>query len=310
MARRALQGEAVVAPDLLLRKPGRPDVWEFYRVSPYRDANGAIVGAIGLVSDITERKHAEHALRRAHGEIAELNKRLEAENIYLRRDLIANVSHDLRTPLAALHGYLETLLVKGASLSEGQRRSYLETAVRQSQHLGTLIAELFELVKLDFRGYEIHPEPVQLGELAQDVLQKFALLAEQKNVALKVDIGPGLPSVQADIGLMERVLENLIDNALRHTHGGGAVSVAVWPEAGRVHVRIADTGSGIAPAEIPQIFERFYRVDKSRASSTGGAGLGLAIVKRIVDLHGARIEVASAPGQGAAFFFDLPATNI
>jgi PAS domain S-box-containing protein len=310
MIRRALEGETVVAPDLLLRKPGRADVWELYRVSPYRNANGEIAGAIALVSDITQRKHAEDALRQAHGEIAELNKRLEAENVYLRRDLIANVSHDLRTPLAALHGYLETLLVKGASLSPEQRNGYLETAVRQSERLGTLIGELFELVKLDFRGFEIHPEPVQLGELAQDVLQKFGLAAEAKQVALKADIGPGLPSVQADMGLMERVLENLIDNALRHTPAGGAVSVAVRPRGERVQVRVADTGSGIPQAEIPHIFERFYRVDKSRAARTGGAGLGLAIVKRIMDLHAAGVEVESAPLRGAAFSFSLPASTI
>src|SRR5262249_12973234 len=293
MIRRALEGETVVAPDLLLRKPGRADVWELYRVSPYRNANGDIAGAIALVSDVTKRKQAEDALRQAHGEIAGLNKRLEAENVYLRRDLIANVSHDLRTPLAALHGYLETLLVKGASLSPEQRNGYLETAVRQSERLGILIGELFELVKLDFKGFEIHPEPVQLGELAQDVLQKFSLLAEGKRIALHADIGPGLPSVHADIGLMERVLENLIDNALRHTPAGGAVSVAVRPSGERVQVRVADTGSGIPPAEVPHIFERFYRVDKSRAARTGGAGLGLAIVKRIMDLHAARIEVES-----------------
>ena len=307
MVKRALQGEAVVAPDLLLRKPGRPDVWELYRVSPYRDASGRIVGAIALVSDITQRKHAENALRRAHSEIAELNTRLEAENVYLRRDLIANVSHDLRTPLAALHGYLETLLVKGQSLSPQQQKTYLETAVRQSEHLGTLIAELFELVKLDFRGFEIHPEPVQLGELAQDVLQKFTLLAEEKRIALKADIGPGLPSVQADMGLMERVLENLIDNALRHTPAGGVVSVAVSPHGERVRVRVSDTGSGIPAAEIPHIFERFYRVDKSRTSRTGGAGLGLAIVKRIMDLHAAPVEVESRPLEGTAFSLSFPA---
>jgi PAS domain S-box-containing protein len=309
MVRRALQGETVVAPDLLLRKPGRDDVWELYRVSPYRNAAGEITGAIGLVSDITQRKQAEDALRRAHAEIAELNKRLEAENVYLRRDLIANVSHDLRTPLAALHGYLETLLVKGAGLTSEQRAGYLETAVRQSERLGTLIGELFELVKLDFRGFEIHPEPVQLGELAQDVLQKFGLLAEAKQVALKAEIGPGLPSVHADMGLMERVLENLIDNALRHTPAGGVVSVAVSPSGAQVRVRVADTGSGIPAAEIPRIFERFYRVDKSRARGTGGAGLGLAIVKRIMDLHAAGVEVESVPLKGAAFSFSLPATT-
>jgi PAS domain S-box-containing protein len=309
MVKRALEGEVVHAPDLLLRKPGRPDVWESYRVGPHRDAHGDIVGAIALVRDMTERKQAEEALRQANAEIESLNEQLEAENVYLRRDLIANVSHDLRTPLAALHGYLETLLMKGESLPPEKRRSYLETAARQSEHMGTLISELFELVKLDFKGFEIHPEPVQLGELAQDVLQKFHLAAEKKGIALEADIAAGLPSVQADIGLIERALDNLIDNALRHTPSGGVVSLAVTASDGRVEIRVADTGRGIPAAEIPHIFERFYRVDKSRTTGTGGAGLGLAIVKRIIDLHGVRMEVTSAPNEGAAFSFALPATK-
>ena len=310
MVKRVLQGELVHAPDLLLRKPGRPDVWESYRVGPQRDAHGNIVGAIGLVTDITERKRSEEALRQASAEIENLNRQLEAENVYLRRDLIANVSHDLRTPLAALHGYLETLLMKGDSLPADRRRSYLETAARQSEHLGTLIAELFELVKLDFRGFEIHPEPVQLGELAQDVLQKFVLAAEQKGIALRAEIASQLPAVVADIGLIERALDNLIGNALRHTPSGGVVSLAVTPGDGCVQVRVADTGSGIPEAEIPRIFERFYRVDKSRTTGTGGAGLGLAIVKRILDLHGAAVTVKSAPNEGAAFTFALPVTKM
>jgi PAS domain S-box-containing protein len=307
MVQRALRGEAVQARELLLRRPGREDVWEFYRVGPHYDAQGHIVGAIALVSDITERHRAEEALRAASTEIAALNTQLEAENVYLRRDLIANVSHDLRTPLAALHGYLETLIVKGDELAPETRRGYLETAARQSAHLGTLIAELFELVKLDFKGFEIHPEPAQLGDLAQDVLQKFQLDADKKGVALRAEIALHLPLVEADISLIERVLDNLIGNALRHTPPGGSVTLAVTAHDGAVRIRVADSGGGIPPAELPHIFERFYRVDRSRSRGTGGAGLGLAIVKRIVELHGAQIEAQSAPDKGAAFSFALPA---
>jgi hypothetical protein len=306
MIRRALAGEVVQARELLLRRPGRSDVWEYYRVGPHRDAAGNIIGAIALVSDVTERHQSEERIRLANAEIAALNRQLEAENVYLRRDLIANVSHDLRTPLAALHGYLETLLVKGEDLAPEKRRGYLETAARQSEHLGTLIAELFELVKLDFKGFEIHPEPVQLGELAQDVLQKFQLAAEERSVVLRSRIDPHLPLASADISLVERVLDNLIDNALRHTPAGGEVRLEVTAGEGGVRLRVADTGSGIPAAELGHIFDRFYRVDRSRSARTGGAGLGLAIVKRIVELHGATIHVDSAPGRGTAFSFSLP----
>jgi two-component system OmpR family sensor kinase len=238
---------------------------------------------------------------KAYAEIEALKTRLEAENVYLRRHLIANVSHDLRTPLAALHGYLETLLMKEDRLSAQQRKNYLKIAARQSEHLGTMVSELFELVQLDFKGFEIHPESMQLGELAQDVLQKFQIAAEKKRIALKAEIRADLPFVWADIGLIERALENLLDNALRHTPFGGVVSLAVTASDGRVAVRVSDTGSGIPAAELPHIFERFYRVDKSRTSGTGGAGLGLAIVKRIVDLHRGEIAVESTPRQALPF---------
>jgi signal transduction histidine kinase len=159
------------------------------------------------------------------------------ENVYMRRELIANVSHDLRSPLASIRGYLEALLQKGDTLAPDKRHAYLEIAARQSEHLGTLISELFELAKLDYKGYQINPEPVQLGELAQDVLQKFQLAAEKRNIALQVEAHLDGAFVRADIGLIERALENLLENALKHTPPGGTVSVAVGRQDGRVVVQ-------------------------------------------------------------------------
>lgn len=223
-----------------------------------------------------------------------------------RRDMIANVSHDLRTPIASLRGYLETLLLKEGSLTPDERRIYLEIAAKQSEHLSTLVAELFELAKLDAKDVQLHPEPFQISELVQDVLQKFQLGAQKQGIRLKADIGPESPFVWADLGLVERVLENLVENALRHTAAGGEICVSVAAGAEQTTVRIADTGSGIPETELPFIFDRFYRVEKSRTPRAGGAGLGLAITKRILDLHGSRIEVASAPGLGTTFSFGLP----
>jgi signal transduction histidine kinase len=242
-------------------------------------------------------------------ENARLHRELEAENSFLRRDLIANVSHDLRTPLVSIRGYLEVLATKGDALDRAQRSSYLDTAVRQSEHLGTLIDELFELAKLDFKGLTLQCEAFQIGDLASDVLQKFHLIADGKGIELGLDTGSGLPAVRADLSLIERVLDNLIGNALNHTPAGGRVTVQLRRTDRGVEASVVDTGVGIAQADLPHIFDRFYR---GRAASTRdsrparGTGLGLAIARRIVELHGCTIGVDSAAG-GSTFRFTLPA---
>lgn len=223
----------------------------------------------------------------------------------LRRELVANVSHDLRTPLASLQGYLETLLLKEGKLSEQEQRHYLEIALRHSERLGNLVAELFELAKLDAQRTPPDMEPFALSELAQDVVQEFQIAAQRQGVTLQTDFQDGLPFVCADIGLIQRVLENLIENALRYTPHGGVVSVSVTRCDGMVAAQVSDTGCGISEHDLPHIFERFYRAEKARQGHNG-AGLGLAIAKRILDLHGGVIEARSAPGQGAVFSFRLP----
>jgi len=253
-----------------------------------------------------QRQRAEDALKLALAEVEQLKNQLLEENVYLRGDLIANVSHDLRTPLALLRGYLETLLMKEDSLTAKRRRTYLEIAARQSKHLSTLVSELFELARLDFKGFQISPETFQLGELAQDVLKKFELAGEKKGISLEAEIRPALPFVRGDIGLIERVLDNLIDNAFKYTPAGGKISLSLVPKDGQVEVKVSDTGTGIPADEIPHIFERFYRADKSRTAYSQGAGLGLAIAQRIVNLHGSEIAVESTPKAGTSFSFALP----
>jgi predicted ATPase/signal transduction histidine kinase len=260
----------------------------------------------GLKREIRERKQAQDELRSALTNVEELKNELEAENIHLRRDMIANVSHDLRTPLASLRGYLETLLMKEETLPASQRRKYLEIAARQSVHLATMVDELFDLAKLDFKGLQLNLEPLHLGELAFDVLQKFQLVAERKQIDLKVESPAKVPFVQADVSLVERVLDNLISNALNHTPPGGSISVSVIPEDDQVTTKVADTGVGVAEADLAFIFERFYRADKSRATGSGGSGLGLAIAKRILELHESTISVESKPMAGTCFTFALP----
>jgi len=224
----------------------------------------------------------------------------------LRRELVANVSHDLRTPLASLQGYLDTLLLKEGRLSPDEQHRFLEIASRHAERLGQLIDELFELAKLDAQATPIKVEPFSMAELVQDVVQKFQLRAEQAGIALAAEVRPDLPLVSGDIALMERVLENLLDNAIRHTPAGGRVDVALSADEGRMTVRVSDTGVGIPAENLPHIFDRFYRADN--AAPHGGAGLGLAIAHRILDLHGTTLEAESRLNEGTTFVFRPPNT--
>jgi signal transduction histidine kinase len=226
----------------------------------------------------------------------------------LRRELVANVSHDLRTPLAALQGYLETLLVKSETLTDDQHREFLQQAYRQSQGLGKLVDALFELAKLDSGQIQLKREQFSLGELAQDVGLKHSLKAQELGISVKTSIADNLPSVDADIGLIERVLDNLMDNALRHTPKGGEIEMLLDKQDSGVSVNVKDSGSGISETDLPFIYDRFYQSREGTDSNQGGAGLGLAICKRILELHASQIVVNSIPNQGTSVQFTLPVT--
>lgn len=227
-----------------------------------------------------------------------------ADQDQLRRDLIAQVSHDLRTPLASLHGYLETLQLKEGRLDGATRREFLDIALRHSRRLQRLVEDLFELAKLDARDVQPLIEPMAIGDLAQDIVQKYALAASRKGVQLRLTGPADLPLVRADIGLIERVLENLIANAIEHTPVSGAVRIGVGPEPGGVRIEVADSGHGIPAEVLPRIFERWFQAE---SPDGGRSGLGLAIAKRIIDLHGSCLEVASQVGVGSRFSFRLAA---
>ena len=218
----------------------------------------------------------------------------------LRRQLVANVSHDLRTPLASLTAYLETLLLKSPQLTETERRRYIEVAYRHSQALEELVSKLFELAKLEAKETEPKPEPFALGELVQDIAQKFELRAHERGICIDTQIPQNLPFVLADLRLVERVLDNLIDNALRHT-AEGRVTIALQRVGGGIQLEVSDTGHGIPPDDLPFIFNRFYRAKGAGIDPSRGSGLGLAIAQRIAHLHGSQIEVDSRVGQGTKF---------
>jgi signal transduction histidine kinase len=238
--------------------------------------------------------------RRIITQLQELNKK-DA----LRRELVAQVSHDIRTPLASLHGFLETLQVKEQTLSASKRAEYVAIALHHSKRLKRLVEELFELAKLDANEIRPHAEPFSVAELVQDVVLEFQLKAQHKGIDLTMKAPDALPFVTAEIGLIERVLVNLLENALDHTPKGEQISVTVQLQEPVVIISVADTGCGIASSDLPQIFDPFYQAGNPHRGDHH-AGLGLAIAKRIVELHGSDIKVSTEINKGTTFSFELP----
>ena len=222
-----------------------------------------------------------------------------------RREMVASVSHDLRTPLTALIGQLETIRMKRAVLPPEEVSELFTRAQQNAQHLQRLTDALAELARLDSPEFRIHPEPIAIGELADDVVQRFATRAAEAELSLTLDYPDGLPLARVDAALVERALANLIDNAVRITPRGGSIEVRVVQDAGKARIEVTDTGPGVAPEDQPRVFERFYQAARHR-DLRGSAGLGLAIVRRVAELHGGQAGLHSRPGAGATFFIELP----
>jgi len=223
----------------------------------------------------------------------------------LRADLIAWVGHDLQTPLASMRLRLEALADGLVDDPETTRR-YLASAQRDVQSLSLLIDDLFQMAQLDTGGIPLDRANSSLSDLISDTLESFSELASRHGVTLEGRAQPGVDPLYMDTQRIGRVLNNLIANAIRHTPSGGRVEVRAQRAGAQVEVSVADTGEGIPPQDLPHIFERFYRSEKSRSRLTGGSGLGLAIARGIVRAHGGDIRVESIPGQGSRFTFTLP----
>jgi signal transduction histidine kinase len=223
-----------------------------------------------------------------------------ARSDQMRRELVTNISHDLRTPLTSLHGYLELLALKGDALDESERRRYLGTALAQSEKVGKLAQSLFELARLEYGIVAPQWEDFSLPDLIQDVFQKFELATRGKAIALEARIPPRLPNVHADLAMIERILTNLIDNAIRHTPEAGTVRIELQPRADKVAVIVSDTGPGIAPELRAGLFQRALKVGDARRG-----GLGLLIVHRMLQLQRSEIRLQEEAGRGAVFEFLL-----
>lgn len=223
----------------------------------------------------------------------------------LRRRLVAQVSHDLRTPLASMQGYVESLRLKQATLSPEQQARFLDIALTEGRRLSRLVDELFELAALEASEKEPQPEPFAPAELVHDVCQKHQPEAARKSVSLSVGGDRSQPLAYGDLGMTERVLDNLITNAIAYTPEGGQVSLTMQSDQTALTVRVSDNGPGIPDDDLPHIFDAFYRGDTRNVGSH--AGLGLAIADRIMALQGGGIEVWNNPdGPGATFAITLP----
>lgn len=244
-------------------------------------------------------------LRQAFERLALTNQRSWqhlAQQDQQRREWLAHISHDLRTPLATMQGYLETVLLKSAQLSETEREHYLRTALSENQRLSRLAQALLDLARLELGTVKPTLEAFSLIELAQDVMQKLALSASARGKLLVPDFVLEVQPVMADIGMIERVLTNLLDNAIRHTPPGGQIRVRLRGDGERVQVAVSDQGPGIPQALRADLFAH----TSERLPGRDGGGLGLAVVQQMLQLHGSSITLQEEPDWGAVFVFDLP----
>jgi len=253
------------------------------QANPVRGRRGEFLGTVVAAQDVTDLRRTD----------------------LIRQEFIANVSHELRTPLASLRALAETLLDGAARDPEAGPR-FLGRIVSEIDRLTLLVSDLLDLSAIESGRAAMEMTAVSLGDVAREVAVKFRPVAERQNVALRLETMDDLPHAWGDAARLTQALVNLVDNALKYTPAGGTVSLSGSAPGDLVAVAVADTGIGIAPEDLPRIFERFYRADRSRSRALGGTGLGLSIVKHIVTSHGGRVTVQSVEGRGSQFTLLIP----
>jgi two-component system sensor histidine kinase MtrB len=225
-----------------------------------------------------------------------------------RRQLLADVSHELMTPLTAIRGYTETLSMPGLQLDDETRRRYLEVVNQETYKLESIIGDLLDVARLEGGGETFDMRAVSVEELFRRILERHGPSIRQKQIKVTVDVAPEASEVVGDANRLEQAIQNLASNAIRHLPDGGALILRAESEGDRVRIAVQDSGPGIPPEHLPHIFSRFYKADASRAGTTvpSGSGLGLSIVQAIVDKHGGEVRASNAPEGGAIFEVVLP----
>lgn len=265
---------------------------------------GDLTARIKSQSTGDEKKLAEMFNEMADILTGNIDKLKEVEN--LRRELIANVSHDLRTPIAIIRGYVETLQMKEDTITPAERKKYIDTVRESAEKLEKLVNELFELSKLEANQVKAKKEPFVISELVNDISNKYQLMAKTKNITISTILSKELPAVFADISLIERVMQNLIDNAMKFTPDGGKIIITTLKRNDNdVEVTVSDNGIGIPENEREQIFARYYKANNF-TDLQSNTGLGLAIAKKILDLHQSTLDLISKENSGSSFIFRLP----
>lgn len=255
---------------------------------PMYEENGAPRGAVLLFHDVTQLQQLEQ----------------------VRREFVSNVSHELRTPLSIFRGYVETLLDEPA-LAADERERILRVLEKHSTRLNSLVDDLLSLARLEAPNPQLKFAPMSIHELLHRVAKEWEKKAAANNLKIVHELSGDLPTIDADEARLEEVIYNLLDNAVKYSGSGGQITLRATHDDDRhVVISVTDEGKGIAAADLPRIFERFYRADKARSREVGGTGLGLAIVKHIVQLHGGTVEGESQLGRGATIRVTLPVFTI
>ena len=250
---------------------------------PLGENSTLMEGAVVLFHDVTQLRQVEE----------------------IRRDFVANVSHELRTPLSIFRGYLETLL-DDPQQSPAELRRILEVMERHSDRLHALVEDVLSLARLESPATELDVSEISLPEFLREILRDWEKRFEARQLKSQLDFAENLPLLNADESRLQEVIYNLLDNAVKYSPSGGQISLQAAVRGDRVRISVADQGIGIREADLPRIFERFYRADKARSRELGGTGLGLSIVKHIAQLHGGTVEAESAPGKGTTISVLLP----
>jgi two-component system phosphate regulon sensor histidine kinase PhoR len=279
---RAIETAAGVTAEVTLPGPAGDRVIEL-QAAPRRDGEGRPAGAVVVLHDVTRLRGLER----------------------VRRDFVANVSHEIKTPLTAVRGLIETLLDDGG-MDDETRRRFLGKALDQAARLGALVTDLLALSRLESEEQPLEHARLDLRRPVEESVRALLPAAEQKGLTVETALTDEAVEVLGDAGALRQAVENLLDNAVKYTPEGGRVWVRVRREAEAGVIEIEDTGVGIEPDEQPRVFERFYRVDKARSRELGGTGLGLSIVRHVALAHDGDVSVESLPGRGSTFRLHVP----
>ncbi|SRR5579862_90677 len=267
----------------LHQPPNAAARWFIVSAMPLKNAEGETGGAVVVCHDISRLRQLED----------------------MRKEFVANVSHELRTPLSIFRGYLENL-IDNPAVPRKELLGSLEIMEKHSRRLNALLEDLLTLARLESRREKLDLAAINPAEFIREIVNDWKRNMDQKKIGLALELPPGLRPFQGDAVLLERVLNNLLDNAIKYTAEGGTMTISAESAPEWTKISVRDTGVGIPARDLPHIFERFYRVEKARSREAGGTGLGLSIVKHIAELHGGGVSAESVYGEGTVITVSLP----